>query len=217
MNRVMTHLMPATPRCRPCEGFTLIELLVALAIFAILSVMAYRGLDVVLTSERLLEKSAEQISRLQTTYRILGRDFEQAASRAIRDAFGDRKAAMVGDETRIEFTRTGHRNPADLPRSRLQRVAYHVDQDQLQRTTWPVLDQAQDTQTLSTNLIDDVEEIHLKYIQNATTSTGHWPPEGNQKGLLKLPLAIEVKLKLISGGELRWMFRIPQGEVKAGS
>jgi len=109
-----------TPSAAGEWGFTLIELLVALAIFAILAVMAYRGLDVVLTTDQVGQAQAKRLARLQTAYRLVGRDVEQIVARSIRDQFGDRQPALIGDSSTIEMSRIGWRNPAHLPRSRIR-------------------------------------------------------------------------------------------------
>jgi len=47
------------------RGFTLLELLIALAVFAILSVMAYRGLTAVGEARARVEAQAEALAALQ--------------------------------------------------------------------------------------------------------------------------------------------------------
>ena len=47
------------------RGFTLLELLVALSIFSILSVMAYGGLQSVITAKQSTEKAADRVSEIE--------------------------------------------------------------------------------------------------------------------------------------------------------
>ena len=47
------------------RGFTLIELLVALAVFAVLAVMAYGGLNQVLMTRSVVDDQAEALRSLQ--------------------------------------------------------------------------------------------------------------------------------------------------------
>ena len=70
------------------RGFTLLELLVALAIFALVSVMAYGGLASVLDQQFATDEIAGQLARLQKTYLLLQRDFEQLVPRPVRDEYG---------------------------------------------------------------------------------------------------------------------------------
>jgi len=70
------------------QAFTLLELLVALAIFAIIAIMAYAGLNTILTARQQTDQHATQLAHLQLTYLWLGRDIEQLMKRAIRDQYG---------------------------------------------------------------------------------------------------------------------------------
>ncbi len=51
-------------------GFTLLELLVALSIFALISAMAYGGLQSVMTTQQHTAKAAQHLADLQKAYRI---------------------------------------------------------------------------------------------------------------------------------------------------
>lgn len=124
------------------RGFTLLELLVALSIFSILSVMAYGGLQTVISTKQSAEREAERISEIQLVMMRISNDLRQSVVRKIRDEYGDFLPAMQssqnGDET-MAWTRAGYRNPAQLQRSNVQRVAYKLDKQKLLRITWPYL------------------------------------------------------------------------------
>ncbi|NJN45980.1 MAG: type II secretion system minor pseudopilin GspJ [Candidatus Competibacteraceae bacterium] len=76
-------------------GFTLLELLVALAVFAILSVMAYGGLRSVLFAEAAIEAEAQRLAQVQMAFHLLEQDITQIVSRSIRDEFGQQQAALL--------------------------------------------------------------------------------------------------------------------------
>ncbi|MBI1195619.1 MAG: type II secretion system protein GspJ [Gammaproteobacteria bacterium] len=195
------------------RGFTLLELLVALAIFAILAVMAYRGLDVVLASDRTAQIQAQRLATLQTVYRLMGRDIEQAAARSIRDQFGDRQAALLGDSSTLELSRAGRRNPAHLPRSRIQRVGYQLGDDRLMRSGWAVLDRAQDAEPSRSEVLEQVEELGFRYLDRKQGWQAHWPIQNDDASRLALPMAVEVTLTLKDFGQVVWLFRVPDGVV----
>lgn len=52
--------------CTPHKGFTLVEVLVAITVMALMTLMAWRGLDGMLRSQRDLQTRADQIRTLQT-------------------------------------------------------------------------------------------------------------------------------------------------------
>ena len=148
MTPMASQLQSIRYRC----GFTLLELLVALAIFALLSVMAYAGLSTVLTANQILDTHMERLSEVQRSVTLLSRDIRQTVNRNIRDTFGDTKQPLIGASEfdtlgtpAIELSRTGYANPLGTKRSFLQRVAYRVEEETLYRNSWRVLDQAQDS------------------------------------------------------------------------
>lgn len=202
----MTHFGQQRAFTRPqiLQGFTLLELLVALAIFAVIAVMAYKGLDTILTAHLQTDQHATQLARLQMTLTWLGRDIEQYIERPIRDQYGDRQQALQGTISHLELTRAGWRNPAQQQRSSLQRVAYHLENKTLMRSYWWVLDRAQDARPLKMDLLNEVNEIQFRYLDENLRWREQWPP--NEKASLK---AIEVTLTVLGWGRITRLFRVP--------
>ena len=147
-------------------GFTLLELLVALSIFALISAMAYGGLQSIMNQQQQTTARSDRLSDLQKAYRIMQRDLEQVVSRDVRNEFGDRIGAMVGGSgfDGVEFSRAGHPNPAGFLRSEILRVAYVPDQDTLLRRTWRVLDRAQDTEADEQNLVESMSRFTMRFL-----------------------------------------------------
>jgi len=195
------------------NGFTLIELLVALMIFAILAVIAYRGLDVVLTADRTAQTQAKRLAAVQTVYRLMSRDIEQTVARSVRDQFGDRQPALIGDAAALELSRAGWRNPAHLPRSRIQRTGYQLGDERLRRSSWVVLDRAQDSEPRNADVLDQVEELGFRYLDRKQVWQDHWPSANNQASQLTLPIAVEVTLNLKDFGQIVWLFRVAAGTI----
>ena len=165
-------------RARLSAGFTLLELLVALSIFALISAMAYGGLQSVMTQQQQTGARSERLSDLQKAYRIMQRDLEQVVSREIRNEFGDRIGSMVGGSgfDGVEFSRGGHPNPAGFLRSDILRIAYVPDQDTLLRRTWRVLDRAQDTEPDEQNLIESMSRFSMRFLDQGNVWRERWPP-----------------------------------------
>jgi len=133
-------------------GFTLIEMMIAVFIFGFISILSYGGMNYVLKGENTLRTSAEQFKDLQLTFRYFEKDINQMINRSIRNQYGDIQPSFVGDEDKaFSFTHTGWRNPANQVRSKMQRVAYEVDENTLQRHTWGQLDGAKYKLTLRSN------------------------------------------------------------------
>jgi general secretion pathway protein J len=191
------------------KGFTLLELLVAMAIFALLSVMAYAGLRTVLNTNAVLETNMQRLTEIQRSVTLLSRDIRQTVNRAIRDTYGDPKLPLIGAATldtlgtpEIELTRVGYANPLGVKRSSLQRVAYHVEEDTLYRHSWRVLDQAQDSETDKLAICHGVESLELRYLDQEDTWHTQWPPNDPDYQGITLPKAIEVSLELTDWGKV---------------
>ena len=201
------------------RGFTLMELLVALGLFAVLSLIAYQGLQVILDGRARAAAESDRIHVLQALFSVLGRDLEQAISRAVRDGFGDLQPALLGDSGRLEFSRAGLRNPAAFRRSHLQRVAYRLEEDRLLRLTWPVLDRAPDSLPREATLAAGIEELEFRYLDAQRRWSNQWPPStlsGSMAGgepPPPLPLAVEVNLTVQGWGRLQRLFLLPQAIV----
>ncbi len=66
-------------RMRACQGFTLIELLVAISLMALMTVLAWRGLDTVSRAQIGLQQQADDVLALQATLAQWGADLDAMA------------------------------------------------------------------------------------------------------------------------------------------
>jgi general secretion pathway protein J len=198
-------------------GFTLLELLVALSIFALLAAMAYGGLNTILAARQVTDAQAARLTQWQNTFFWLGRDIEQTVDRPIRDEYGDSQPALVGveeGEFRLRLTRDGWRNPAGRTRSNLQRVAYGVRDEQLVRSYWNVLDRAQDSRPMENVLLDGVEKLELRFLDEGKNWGAVWPPVTTTAATAAtakapLPRAVEVTIETKAEGRVTRLFLLP--------
>ena len=126
------------------SGFTLIEVLVAMAIFGAMSMLAYMLLGQTLEGADRLTERIDRLQAVQRSVRFLSNDLVQAAPRPVRLELGDSMGSAVltslSSEFALELTHGGWGNPAGLPRGTLQRSAYRLEDDELVRYHWNVLD-----------------------------------------------------------------------------
>ncbi len=191
------------------SGFTLLELLVALAIFALLSVMAYAGLSTVLNTNTILDSNMQRLTEIQQSVTLISRDIRQTINRAIRDTYGDPKLPLIGaapldtlGTPKIELTRHGYANPLGVKRSFLQRVAYQVEEETLYRHSWRVLDQAQDSEADKLAICNEVKSLELRYLDQEDAWHEQWPPNDTDYQGITLPKAVEVSLELTDWGKV---------------
>jgi general secretion pathway protein J len=108
----------------------------------------------------------------------------------------------------IEFTHGGWRNPAGLPRSTLQRTAYRLEDDELVRYHWRVLDRTYANEPVATVLLDNVESLLFRFYTDTGEPTDVWPPQGGPANLRMRPRAVEIILTLPDEGEVTRLLEI---------
>ena len=148
---------------------------------------------------------------MQLTFRYLEKDINQLINRSIRNQYQDLQPAFVGDdENALSFTHAGWRNPANLVRSKLQRVTYELSENTLKRYTWGQLDGAIAEEFFSTDLLEDVENIKLRYLQGSQWHTT-WPPLNSVSfEQVGIPHAVELTIKVENMEEIRRLFAAPK-------
>ena len=195
-------------------GFTLIEVLVAAAIFGVLAALAYGTLSRTLQSSELLETRTDRLEAIQRTVRFLTEDFQQLAPRPVREQLGDVVApALVTDvqsDFAVELTRGGWSNPAGLPRGTLQRVAWQLQDGELVRYHWTVLDRTLDNEPAGRVLLDGVESVRFRFLQDSGEWTEKWPSESQPGpiGWRQRPRAVEILLTTADEGAIRRVLEV---------
>lgn len=183
------------------------EVLVAVAIFAVMGVMAYGGLQAVILQREIAGDNAERLRNVQFAIRQITRDLQQVQPRPVRDELGDGyRAALLADERArydVELTRGGWSNPLGQPRAAIQRVAWRLDNGRLLRLHWFVPDHTLAEEPVEREVLDGVREMEFRFLGASREWTDTWPPElsGADPGLL--PLAVELTLELEDWGEIR--------------
>lgn len=190
------------------SGFTLIELLVALAVFGVLSALAYMTLGQTLANADMLTVRMDRLQATQRTMNFLSTDLLQAVPRPVRADLGEPQPALASSfaaDFALQLTHGGWPNSAGVPRSTLQRTAYRIEDGELIRYYWNVLDRTVNNIPVATVLLDDVESLTFAFLQADGEWAEQWPPLSVQTGTSSsaLPRAVEIKLVLANEGELR--------------
>lgn len=190
------------------QAFTLIEIMVAVAIFAVMSVMAWGALGRSLTDAEMLTDRMDRLQAVQRTVRFLVTDISQTAPRSVRNEIGDTQLPAIlsslSANYALELTHGGWNNPAGLPRGSQQRSAYRLEEDELVRYHWNVLDRTYSNEPVATILLDDVESLFFLFYDDNGTSSETWPPQtsvGASSARIR-PRAVEMVLSLNDIGEI---------------
>ena len=101
----------------------------------------------------------------------------------------------------LSFTRGGWANPAGVPRSELQRVSYLLRDNKLIRQHLPVLDTTAATAVVERELLDQVEAVSFRFMDESLIWSATWPTSPLQSlppaTLLRArPVAVEVTIRL---------------------
>lgn len=196
------------------QGFTLLELVIAIGIFALMSAMAYGGLNSAMNTRAHVDVQAERLAQLQKAFLIIGRDIEQAIERPVRDNYADELPPLSGGgygSSILELSRSGRANPMDLPRSHLLRVGYEVQEGQLLRKVWPVLDRALDTVPYEGVMLDGINVVDLRFMDADSQWHSQWPqPDltGSNQTPPAMPKAVEITIDLDDWGRIRRVFEV---------
>ena len=198
-------------------GFTLFELMVAMAVFGVVSYMAYTGLAQILDARKQINITQQRLADIQLTFLNIERDLQHVVKRPIRNSFGDYVGEVVGDELadyRLALTRGGRHVPEDFPMSNLMRVGYVLEDEILYRISWPVLDQAQDTEPRKTKILANVENVEVRFL----SAKGDWETSWDSAETplttvtsgtpvaMGTPRAIAVKITIKDYGAINRMF-----------
>jgi general secretion pathway protein J len=196
-------------------GFTLLEILVATVIMVIMAVLAYRTVGEARVEVEMAEGHLDRLREVQRAMHLLTGDFRTAAPRPVRESIGDGyRAALMRDPNSIalvELTHAGWPNGAGLPRGTVQRVSYRLEERKLIREHWNVTDATLATPPIARELLQDVDSVEIRYMNNGREWVAEWPPAGSAADLaFRLrPLAVEITIVLADYGELRRLVEVP--------
>jgi len=92
----------------------------------------------------------------------------------------------------------------------LQRSAYRIEDDELIRYHWRVLDRTINNEPIETVLLDGVESIEFRYLTTDGEGSEQWPPANvaGPTGFRLRPRAVEVVLTLFNEGEIRRLVEV---------
>lgn len=180
------------------SGFTLLELLVAIAIFALVAVMAYGGLNTVIRQSGIVQDATEKLGVRQHGLLQLQQDLTLAVDRPVRDALGGQVPAFLGGGVDLlSLTRLGVANPWGEPRAQLARVFWRLTGDQLERAElMPVDGTVSDSAhpLVWHPLLSGVEHLRVVFYNAQNQAFETWPPPNQPDA--GLPKATEVDFTL---------------------
>ena len=186
------------------HGFTLVELLVALFIFGLLAAAGVALLGFSVRAQGAAEARQGEIAAIRRLNALLTADLAQATTRLPRDVAGSPEAAFRGGtgaagEVALLFTRRGWDNPDAAPRASIQRVAYRLVEDRIERRAFPMIDGAEPGPPAT--ILRGVRQLRLRYREDAG-----WRARWDPLRPAMLPSAVEMVVTIDGVGPVRMLF-----------
>ena len=197
---------------RRARAFTLVELLIALAIFALLSAFAYRGLAVLMDSREALDRDSRKWRDVALFVGRFERDIQAVIDRPATGPSGtpqgplssllDLGGAAAGG---LAITRAGatlYANELAAP----QRVGYRLAEGRVDRLAWPGVDAGPRAEAAATPVLENVRSLGFRFLDRS----GEWRRDWALPATQGMPLAVEMTLELAGGERIVRIVDIPR-------
>jgi general secretion pathway protein J len=185
------------------RGFTLVEALLAIAIFGVISVLAYRATASLTEGEARLSAEATRWRTLEALFTRFEADIRQAIPRPVRVGNAREPAwlgTLQGAQSAVVFTRAGSEFFSE-PAPAGQRIGYRMREGTLEIVYWPHLDHTDSASPLVYPLVDEVAAFRLDYLTRDGSWREIWPHFGEDE----IPRAVRLTLTLADGARIdRW-------------
>lgn len=197
------------------SGFTLIELLVVLTILSVMGMAAYSMLSSSIRLQSSVKENSQQLEELVRAVNWMQNDIEQFVDRPIRDELGESQPSLVVNDGKLALTHLGWNNPLGEKRSELQRVAYQIVDDHLERQFWRVLDRDQDSQSIKQSFVG-VYSFSVAVLSSSGWQD-QWPIEQTylpgEEPENDGPIALRITLQTRNYGSITRLFELPSIQV----
>ncbi len=187
-------------------GFTLLELLVALIVFAIMSAIAYGGLNRIFAVRERIDAENRKWRELTLVFGRLEEDIGQAVNRTYLDSFGTRKSALIGhaqlvgvDDANLSLIRMGAGGSTGVAAD-MSHVGYRLREGRLELMQWPALDLPPRAVPTVHVLMQEVQAFELAFMNEKGVWEDKWEPDASAS---VLPRAVQISLTLAGGTRVK--------------
>jgi len=187
---MMFDRTPASSSRDEC-GFTLVELLVALILFGMIAAAGVGLLSFGVRAQAAATERLDEVAGVRRLSMLLTNDLAQTLPRIARDTGGATIRAFTGNDGSSDplvmgYVRSGWSNPDGLARAEIQRVDIVLNNGQLVRQGYAMVDGTETTASLL--LADKVRSVAMRYRDKG----GDWRARWDNAALDSAPVAVEM-------------------------
>ncbi len=202
------------------KGFTLIEVIVALSIFAVLSIIGYKGISSLIQTKERVQIEDDKWQQLILFFDRFELDIKQSVNRPIKSREDTVEPAWLARPSfageygaQLVFSRFGDPEQAGfLMDSR--RVGYRLHNGALELLIWPALDVAPNAKPEIFQVLPHVAQIAFNYLSDDGRWLNVWPEvvTASQTAISTTkpfaPAAVQLIIKLESGETVTRIFAL---------
>lgn len=178
------------------HGLTLIELIVALAVFAVLGTLTYRGTAQLIDSRQRLGGELERWRAVERALNLIETDLQQlAAPQPFTAGVAAIELRRSGDDSELRLLSLSSADNA-------RRIAFRHAGARLEWLRWPARDGHEAAQV--DMLLDTVSAVRWRFL-GRDGWLDHWPPGSSPYGI---PAGVELQLDLPGTGTLTRLYAL---------
>lgn len=195
---------------RRAAGFTLLEVLVALGVFAVVTLLAWKGLDLMTTAKARLDTEMRKWRELELVFERINMDLTQVAPRSWTDSNNRVRSPIQatgsedGASCQLDVLRFGNDNETLHTR-------YRVADGRLSLELPPVAFSASASQPGLTPpsylLLEGVSRCEMTFVDESNKPYRHWPVEEAED--MTRPHGMRLRLTLDGRGDFERVYYIP--------
>lgn len=192
-------------------AFTLIEVLVALSVFAVVTLLAYRGLDSIASAKAHLDHEMRMWRELELVFERIGLDITQVAPRSWKDKDGKVRSAIQasnsesGTQCQMDVLRFGTDHEPVHARYILKDGTLTLEI--IADTVWSAVAQSAPAVSKPTRLLDQVERCDLAFLDRGNQWLSRWPAKDFADATR--PRGVRLRLTLAGRGDFERVYYLP--------
>jgi type II secretion system protein J len=180
-------------------------------VLAIISTMAYSGLNSVLKSHEILNKQQNSFNQISRIVSQLKKEIRHIVPRPVHDKYSSMIPALrleTANGVIFSFTRAGIPNPSGLQKNSLQRIDYFFSKPLLKKQIWLTMDRNNSEDYKEEIISNELTQFKVEMLGFDGVWYTQWPVNKNE-AIDVLPKAIKFSFSTQGSGEVITLVELP--------